>query len=917
MIGRASTLAYVLSAALLAAGVAVRAGQAERTAEMSGPVDLALDFAVPPDHTRPWTLYHWLNGHLSKEGMTKDLAALADSGIGGLLLFDTTCRIPAGAVRFASNDWFDHLAHLSGEAGRHGMKFGMHNCAGWSSTGGPWITPEMSMKCLLWTETPARLGQEVRLREPGFADLPEEFRKSNHNSILNGGLLFYRDIAVLAFPTPEGDTPVPVDAIVNLTRRLAPDGTLDWSPPEGAWTVLRLGYTSTGRTNSQAGDGGRGLECDKLSREAADLHWQSFLDRVISRLPDGGLDFVEIDSFEKGDQNWTEGLDRIFLERCGYDPTPWLIAVTGREVGSAEETERFLWDFRATINDLMLRNYYGRFRENCHSRGLKFALEPYGNGPFDSASAALIPDLVMGEFWARTHRRGLVWHWACRIAASGARLRGERVVGAEALTEMQGDFSLSPRDFKPKADEFMAIGVNHFLFHTSAHQPWHDSVRPGMTMGPYGINTHRNNTWFGEAARSWHDYLARCSHILRNGDYVADVLVLDGDDQPTHNIAGREWEMNLPPTPGRQTDHSSIAAGILDTLSVDADGRLRVTREGKILPNAYEFLLVRAASLLRPEAARKLGELGAAGAKVFCERPARTPGLAGERELGPLLAEFWDSGVIRPPEEFSAALTATPVDCELPEGLHFSHTRAADGDYYFLANPGAPAPPRQIGQTDHRYTGAEPLEVAARFRIAGKKPEIWDPMTGELAPATDWRQLPDGRTEVRLDLEEGGSRFIVFREATTSEGESAPRLRWRTLDTVSGPWSVTFDPAMGPPKQVEFEKLVRWDEHSEDLIKHYSGTAAYRTEFETPQTGDLPTHLDLGEVDVLARVVLNGKDLGVVWKPPYRFKLGDAVRRGRNDLEIRVTNTWVNRLIGDARFPDPIERAGKAPRRFP
>jgi len=837
-------------------------------------------------------------------------------GMGGVLLFDTVCRLPEGDVMFGTELWYDHLAFLADETQRLGLEMSLHNSAGWSATGGPWVEPEMSMKCLVWTETPVSASNEqVRLLEPGVEDLKPPYA-DKRNSILKNELLFYKDIAVIAFPAPADGQAVARADILILTERMRPDGTLEWRPPSGEWIVLRLGYTSTGVVSSQAASTGRGLEIDKLSRAAVDVHWEHFLDRVIDRIGPAALTYIEIDSFEKGDQNWTDGLDETFRRKLGYDPIPYLIAHAGYVVDNAGTTERFLWDLQSVVAGLMHKNYYGYFREKCNAHGIRFANEPFGNGPFDTATLAMISDLPMGEYWSRNHRRGLVWLWSARIAASGARLTGKRVVGAEAQTEMMGDFSIALRDLKAKTDEFMAIGLNAFFFHTFAHQPWHDDVLPGMTMGPFGVNYHRNNTWFMHTA-DWHTYLARCSHILQSGDYMADILLLDGEDSAIHQIPGRLGELDPPPMPGYQFDHGSIASGILDRLQVDEDGSLRVVYDGKLLNNRYLFLVIRSSARMRSSTAERLGALAAQGATIFCERPIGTPSLADEGELDALVERYWGSGLIRDPQAFVPALAKQIPDCEVPEGVHFSRTRIGDDDYYFVANTGL----RQRGRvTDLEYPysedGSEIHQFAARFRVSGKLPEIWNPMDGTIEEAVFWRQLGNGQTEVRLALEEAGSRFVVFRKPTERQGEKGTRQEFVPLATLEEAWEVSFDPRFGPNAPVTFEQLTPWNEHPDDLIKHFSGSAVYRSRFDVG-SAELPSHLDLGRVDVLAGVTLNGEFLGTLWKPPYRIDISDAVRPGINDVEIEVVNLWVNRLIGDAQFPDPVRRVGRFPVEFP
>ena len=361
-------------------------------------------FAAPPSSAKPHTYYFIMNGNATKEGISCDFEAIAAAGLGGVLMFDAGCAVPPGSVKFATEDWYDLLAHTHREAKRLGLEICLANCSGWSSSGGPWNTPENAMKVVVFSETPVK-GPQSRWS----ATLP---RETNDNG-------WYADIAVLAYPTPakgaklsqlknkvglahhpptkrEGKEPpaaatVRKESIVDLTSRMTPVGRLEWDVPEGDWTILRVGAVCNGQTNLPASENGKGLEVDKFSAGALDAHFDAYIAKVCERLGvakggdnSTGFNNVLVDSYEVECQNWTQGLDGIFVERMGYSLVPYLPVFASRVVCSVEESERFLEDFRRVLADLVAENYSGRLAERCHARGLAFSLEPYGRGNFDN-----------------------------------------------------------------------------------------------------------------------------------------------------------------------------------------------------------------------------------------------------------------------------------------------------------------------------------------------------------------------------------------------------------------------------------------------------------------------------------------------------------------------------------------------------
>jgi len=762
----------------------------------------------------------------------------------------------------------------------------------------------------VWSVTKIKGGSEIATE----LQLPELNEKQQAYN-------FYRDIAVIAFPTPQNDQyrlenweaksltelrarsdkhiptfeEAPREALIaapdirNITGEMDNDGVLTWDAPDGNWTVLRIGYTTTAATTKPPTKGGLGLEIDKMSKAAANIHWDELVDRIIQDA-DGktALTTILIDSYEVGHQNWTDDFPELFQSLNEYDIIPNLVCMTGRIVEGTDYTERVLWDVRSTVAEYTLRNYFLYFKEKCHEQGFLLACEPYGTGSFDNPEVAKHVDLKMTEFWIREtpwFRRNL-WEWTGQIVSSAAHLTGDHVVGAEAFTRMQGDWTAHPYSMKIIGDREFTKGVNRYIFHSSVHQPWNDEVKPGFTMGQFGTQFHRNNTWFSKS-KEWLSYITRCQYLMQKGNYVSDLLVLYGDDRGFNCLLGQDEPIDMDYIPGYRFNLAET--GTLESLSVDDNGEIRVSHKGSLLDNRYKLLLLKQASLMKVESVELLGELADQGAKIFAPRPIRTPGLTDYRNsddrLNKLIEKYWASGLIATPDKYYAALAEIPPDCEMPDSTEYCHHSIDGNSFYFVSN--------QTYST---------RRMKCTFRVSGKQPEIWHPETGEIYPAPNWKTTPDGRTEVVLDMSQAESVFVVFRNNTSKAGNSTPTPTYQEIARIKNPWQVSFDEYMVTAGQINLDRLIPLNEHADFDVRHFSGTATYNTTFQVEKT-DKPMFIDLGDVRVIAEITLNGTAFKTLWKPPFRMDISDVVQSGENDLEVKVTNLWVNRLIGDEHYP--------------
>ena len=1114
---------------------------------------LGKDFSNLSDKARPYTYWFWMNGNITKEGITKDLEAMHHIGVGGVFNLEGGTGIPKGPVTYLSPEWSELKAHAIKEAARLGIDYIMHNCPGWSSSGGPWITPEQSMQTLTWSETEVEGGTDVEILLP------------QPRTVLN----YYKDVAVLAFPTFDNGKPVPFsdwkqlnnsafnhlgkiaiqdydkeqvirkEDVIDLSAQMDTAGVLRWTVPQGKWTVIRIGHTSTGQRNCAAPDTGLGLECDKFSKEAIRLHFNQMMDRLyplikpyIGKIQIG----LEIDSWEVGMQNWTSGFEDEFFERAGYDLIKYLPAMTGKIVGSREETERFLWDVRRTQADLLADNYYGEFDALCNQYGLVSYCEPYDRGPMEELQIGSRVDGVMGEFWnglSAIFQNNLMMRRTTKLASSIAHINGQKVVGAEAYTSEpeSGRWQEYPFALKAVGDKAFTEGINRMVVHRYAMQP-HPTAAPAMTLGPWGIHFDRTNTLW-EPSRAWMDYLNRCQTILQEGLFVADFAYYVGDNVVGYTKVHRK---DLSPLLPEGYDYDLMNAETLLERAWVEQGRLR-------LPDgmSYKVLVLPPQEYMTLTLLRKLRTMVGEGLVLVGSRPMQSLGLtacseAEETEFRRLCNELWGE------------TPATTCDRRVGQGRVFCGMELEDiltvirlcPDFEVRHNPQS-APiryiHRQIGEIDAYFVSNQRRskeEIVCDFRVKGKVPEFWNPVTGERTPAPIYRSNGEV-VSVPMQLEEYGSVFIVFRpgevdgnvvsavmkdgnvliaatdsvqitpdesaaykgvqnsfsislwvkpesdamlntdnpmgyiphpwteyyaiypshgeelygeghatcgvavgrngaavwenakgypemrlsaekplsgwshicvvynegactlylngelaatkikspsivhpglnKTTLNEGASyyngdmaspvlithaltekevrrlykkgyepvqpVQTVDWMSasdahsflvwedgeytfttgqgttqtysVDNIGKPmnigrkWNVSFPKNSGAPEQITLSSLMSLHKHPVDGVRYFSGTAVYTTNFTVDAdmlTANKVLFLDLGRVEVMAEVLLNGVNMGVLWARPYRLDVTDVLKAGLNTLEVRVTNQWVNRLIGDEQLPE-------------
>ncbi len=709
---------------------------------------------------------------------------------------------------------------------------------------------------------------------------------------------FYAIAGTTAFASGSAIDPAKV---IVLDDRMKADGTLKWTPPPGRWTVMRLGYSLTGAENHPAPPEATGLEVDKLDASHVRAYLNTFLDIYAktvgaARFGKSGLTTLEIGSSEVGQQNWTENMLSEFKRRRGYDPTPYLPALTGAAVNSPADSDRFLWDFRKTVGELFAENHYGTVAEVARARGLKSqgeALEDHRPTFGDDMAMRRYFDIPMGALWTYDTEKfpaSLTYEADVLGAASVAHIYGQNLVGVESLTSDLQPWAWGPRGLKPYIDMEFVRGANLVYMHTSVHQPVEKA--PGLSLFGYGQFFNRHESW-AEMAKPWLDYIARCSYLLQQGRFAADIAYFYGEEAPITSLWGNRRVDDVP------------QGYAFDFFNTDALlGRLRVEDGMLTTPSGmrYRVLYLGGSSrMMTLTVLRKVRALAEAGAVIVGKRPVGSPSLAddaaafsieadavfgkgagaGERSVGK--GKVFSTGSLV--DAFGALHLPPDFDYAKPQAdseILYIHRKLADGELYFISN-----------RRDR------PQSFDAAFRVGGYRPELWNPVTGETITAN--ASVADGRTEVALSLPAYGSRFVVFRKRGVSTVAVPPVET--VAATLTGPWSLAFQPNRGAPSRLVRNALAWWNDSDIEGVKYFSGVADYTKTFELSraafQSGNRLL-LDLGDVREIAEVSLNGKPAGTVWTPPYRLDITDIARPGKNIVRIKVANLWVNRLIGDA-----------------
>jgi hypothetical protein len=706
------------------------------------------------------------------------------------------------------------------------------------------------------------------------------------------------DLYSVPTPTVSQSYAIARQDVVDLTSKMRPDGTLDWTPPSGHWVVMRFGYSLLGITNHPASPEGTGLEVDKLNPDAVRAYMNTYLDMYKSAvgplMGKQGLKYVINDSYEAGAQNWTDNLIAEFTKRRGYDPRPWLPVLTGRVIESSESSDRFLWDFRCTLSDMIAEYHYDLTTAILKQRGMGHYGESHEEGRAfigDGMEVKRSNDVPMSAMW--TQRPGVNeeqygYNADIRESASVAHIYGQNLVAAESLTAASGAWAWSPQTLKPTADKELDMGLNRFVIHTSVHQPLLDR-KPGISLGPFGQWFTRNETW-AEQAKPWLTYLARNCYLLQQGRFVADIAYFYGEDS---NLTALFMHKGPDVPAGYNFDYINADA-LLHVLTFQ-DGSL-ATPSGM----RYRVLALDPFSQhMSLPVLLKIRDLVQAGAIVSGPKPVSTPSLSDDSAQFQRVADqLWRSG-----SGNSFGKGRVYGDQKLGDvlaGLHvppdFDYTKTPSGSEVLFVH-------RTLNAGDVYYVDSrsdQPAGFDATFRVEGKEAELWHADSGEIEPAA--YKIEGGRTTVPLQLEPWGTILVVFRKPAKGSFRIIPKTSETTIATVNGPWEVSFQPDRGAPPKITMDSLTSWSESPDEGVKYFSGQGTYTKTLQAPADwfeSGAKLWIDLGAAKDLAEVSLNGKPLGILWKAPFRADVTGVLKPGPNKLEIKVTSLWANRIIGD------------------
>ena len=693
-------------------------------------------------------------------------------------------------------------------------------------------------------------------------------------------------------PEAPEDLYIAPKSVIDLTDKVK-NGILAWDIPQGQWVILRTAMRTTGVINAPASPEGRGLETDKMSREHIASHFEAFIGEILRRIPEEdrkSFKTIVEDSYETGGLNWTDDMTERFEATYRYSPVPYLPALYGAVVGSRDLSDRFLWDLRRLIADRVADDYVGGLREISNRHGLTTWLENYGHWGFPGEFLMYggRSDEIGGEFWSEGSLGDIENH----AAASCGHIYGKRKIWAESCTSGGPVFSRYPAVMKQRVDRFFTEGINATLLHVYIQQPYEDK-NPGMAAW-FGNEFNRKNTWF-EHIDLFATYLKRCNLMLQQGLFAADVAYFIGEDAP--KMTG----VRTPALPrGYAFDYMN--AEVLLTRASVKDGKLT-------LPDGmqYRLLVLPQLETMRPDVLRKIKELVDDGLTVLGPAPVRSPSLQNypdaDAEVAALAAGLWGDGTEKVRrigkgtvfadghslEDVLAAMDIAPdlqIDDD-PKALFIHRIAPGEGDIYFISN-----------QSDREIT------IHPRFRIAGKIPELWNPLTSERRELKEF-SVSGKTTTVPIRLQAFESSFVVFRKNGKPSARQTNFPEKEVLAAISAPWEVTFQAdRRGPEETLTVKHPEDWTLSADERIRYFSGKALYKTAFSVDPPSGKQIYLDLGKVMVTAKVRINGVYAGGVWTTPYRLNITSLLKKGENILEVEVANNWMNRLIGDRQLAE-------------
>lgn len=875
--------------------------------------ELVEGFKNPPIEARPMALWDWTNGNVSLSQITYEMEQAKTKGMAGFdiwdvgVLVDEKKIIPAGAP-FMSEESVQAIAHAVREGDRLGLRLGLITASSWNA-GGDWVKPEHGVMGLFKSELKISGGQKIS-QKLAFPSLPS--KAGNLENLIEknaeGLPTFYKEVAVLAMPAEKKD--LKTNEIIDLSASVDAQGNLSWDAPQGEWTIMRYVCAPTGQPLMVPSPNSNGRMIDHFSAEATEAHLMYIIERLqkeLGTLKNRSLKYLYTDSYEANSAVWTPNIVSEFSKRFGYSMIPYLPVLDKKIVANQEISKRFLHDYQKLLSDLIIENHYAKCVALCKQYGLEFGAEaggpgqPIHNVPFEDLKALGALSVPRGEFWNKHPQLELLQ--IVKGISSASHLYNQKYVEAESFTSVWL-WQEGPQELKPLADRAFCEGLNRVIYHTFPHTPA-EAGTPGWVYN-FGTLIHTNSSWW-EKSKSFHEYLARCSYLLQQGNFVGDVAFYYGDQAP--NFVKPK---HVNPSLGSGYDY--------DVVNSEAILKMMSVKEGKIfLPHgqSYEVLVMPNEDAVNLEVLKKLEKMVMEGATVIGRKPTKTYTLSSyeqkEKEIKAITDRLWgkcDSVTVKenkygkgkivwgktireiltergkvPDFQFTASIDTAKLD--------YIHRQTATDDIYFVRNV------KNI-----------PFEAKMTFRNTDKTPQLWNPIDGSFYDIGTV-QKEANTTQISLQIAPEESFFIVFRKNPKKAPLTDKQSQITSEKSITGEWEVRFPHGWGVPTRTIFPELSSWTVAKDTAIHYFSGVAAYHKTFEV-SADDIRQgkriFLDLGKVREVADVWLNGQHLGQRCFFPYSYEVTPYLKVGKNYLVVEVANVLNNRLVGDAKVPTPYKR---------
>ena len=930
-------------------------------------MNLVEGFKNPPTEARAKAYLCLVKGNFNFSRLSYDMRQAKEKGMGGFdiwdvgVLVDPDTVIPAGP-EFMSDRSLDGIAYILDEAENLDMNIGLVISSSWNA-GGSWISPENGVKALYHTDTVVHGRQNFRDR---LQNPPKPEAVAKENSLFqekNWNVYDYmNEVAVLAFPM-QPDSIIKTREMLDISDSLNENGHLEWKVPSGKWKIIRYVSMPTGQPLKIPSPNSRGLMIDHFSARATEQNLRYILEKLEKRmgpLRKTRLKYLYTDSYEANSAAWTRLMQKEFRKRNGYDMKKYIPALNGYVIDNRDTTERFLYDFRKTLSDLIIDNHYELSREICAEYGIGFHAEAAGPGPpihncpFESIESSGVLTVPRGEFWYKHEKIDQLQ--IIKGVASASHLYNQKFVEAEAFTSVYL-WQYGPGDIKKTADKAMCEGLNSFVYHTFPHSP-REGGYPGWIYN-FGTLINPNRSWWPKST-AFHNYIGRASYLLQQGNFVGDILYYYGDEAPN---------FVKPKGLGR---YQSFGYDYDVTNSDIIRHRLQVENNRLVLPHgqSYSILILPDDKRTNLKVLKKLEKLVKNGAVLVGKKPTRTYGLyqseEKEQEIQKITERMWGNcdgidvkehkygkGKIicgKSEHEILAELGIQPdIKYDYKGGqpdIDFIHRKTENREIYFLRNV-----------TDKEFW--EPVT----FRIKKGIPQRWNPNTGRIKEITIYKQNKAGTT-IPLSLAPEEATFIVFDKRVQKEHiskmsrdnmsiitlDSAPvnnynneyftskteghykfetnlgKIGSKTVDSIpqdiylNDSWEVYFDKTKGAPTRVTFDSLQSWTDCEIRGVKYFSGIASYHKNFTIDRdilNSNLIVKLDLGQVAKVAEVYVNGESAGISWFAPYQLNITDKIMAGENHITVEVANVLSNYLTGDAKLPEKYRRTSSNVKKMP